>query len=157
MRIASGEGGCMVTVDEMNRRILRLLATNGKMTYNDIASRLRRSPSTVRDRIRRLEEEKVILGYVAVVNTEQTGMKSDAIVFANPTENATSETLKKLRNIPGVMEVLSVSGDRMLLIRIHAPDNRSLDDIIANKIIPLGLKDVEVQIVLESVMRFPGV
>jgi DNA-binding Lrp family transcriptional regulator len=141
----------------MNRRILRLLATNGKMTYNDIASRLRRSPSTVRDRIRRLEEEKVILGYVAVVNTEQTGMKSDAIVFANPTENATSETLKKLRDIPGVMEVLSVSGDRMLLIRIHAPDNRSLDDIIANKIIPLGLKDVEVQIVLESVMRFPGV
>jgi DNA-binding Lrp family transcriptional regulator len=147
----------MVTVDEMNRRILRLLATNGKMTYNDIASRLRRSPSTVRDRIRRLEEEKVILGYVAVVNTEQTGMKSDAIVFANPTENATSETLKKLRDIPGVMEVLSVSGDRMLLIRIHAPDNRSLEDIIANKIIPLGLKDVEVQIVLESVMRFPGV
>jgi DNA-binding Lrp family transcriptional regulator len=147
----------MVTVDEMNRRILRLLATNGKMTYNDIASRLRRSPSTVRDRIRRLEDEKVILGYVAVVNTEQTGMKSDAIVFANPTENATSETLKKLRDIPGVMEVLSVSGDRMLLIRIHAPDNRSLEDIIANKIIPLGLKDVEVQIVLESVMRFPGV
>jgi hypothetical protein len=45
----------------------------------------------------------------------------------------------------------------MLLIRIHAPDNRSLEDIIANKIIPLGLKDVEVQIVLESVMRFPGV
>jgi Lrp/AsnC family leucine-responsive transcriptional regulator len=157
MRIASGEEGCMVTVDEMNRRILRLLATNGKMTYNDIASRLRRSPSTVRDRIRRLEDEKVILGYVAVVNTEQTGMKSDAIVFANPTENATSETLKKLRDIPGVMEVLSVSGDRMLLIRIHAPDNRSLEDIIANKIIPLGLKDVEVQIVLESVMRFPGV
>jgi len=147
----------MVTVDEMNRRILRLLATNGKMTYNEIASRLRRSPSTVRDRIRRLEDEKVILGYVAVVNTEQTGMKSDAIVFANPTESATSETLKKLRDIPGVMEVLSVSGDRMLLIRVHAPDNRSLEDIIANKIIPLGLKDVEVQIVLESVMRFPGV
>ncbi|MGD0056286.1 MAG: Lrp/AsnC family transcriptional regulator [Methanomassiliicoccales archaeon] len=147
----------MVTVDEMNRRILRLLATNGKMTYNDIASNLRRSPSTVRDRIRRLENEKVILGYVAVVNTERTGMKSDAIVFANPTESVTVETLKKLRDIPGVMEVLSVSGDRMLLIRIHAPDNRSLEDIIANKIIPLGLKDVEVQIVLESVMRFPGV
>jgi DNA-binding Lrp family transcriptional regulator len=147
----------MVTVDEMNRRILRLLATNGKMTYNDIASNLRRSPSTVRDRIRRLENEKVILGYVAVVNTERTGMKSDAIVFANPTESVTVETLKKLRDIPGVMEVLSVSGDRMLLIRIHAPDNRSLEDIIVNKIIPLGLKDVEVQIVLESVMRFPGV
>ena len=149
-------GSAIVTVDEMNRRILRLLATNGKMTYNEIASRLRRSPSTVRDRIRRLEDEKVILGYVAVVNTERTGMKTDAILFANLAESSTTETLKKLRDIPGVMEVLSVSGDRMLLVRIYAPDNRSLEDTITNKIIPLGLKDVEVQIVLESVMRYPG-
>jgi len=146
----------VVTVDEMNRRILRLLATNGKMTYNEIAARLRRSPSTVRDRIRRLEDERVILGYVAVVNTELTGMKTDAIVLANLSESSTTEAMKKLKDIPGVMEVLSVSGDRMLLIRIHAPDNRSLEDTIANRIMPLGLKDVEVQIVLESVMRFPG-
>jgi DNA-binding Lrp family transcriptional regulator len=147
----------MVTVDEMNRRILKLLATNGKMTYNEIASRLRRSPSTVRDRIRRLEDEKIILGYVAIVNTEQTGMKSDAIVLANPVESLTPENVRKIKEVQGVMEVLSVSGDRMLLVRIHAPDNRSLEDTIANKLIPLGLKDVEVQIVLESVMRFPGI
>ncbi|MDD1765300.1 MAG: Lrp/AsnC family transcriptional regulator [Methanomassiliicoccales archaeon] len=147
----------MVIVDEMNRKILRLLATNGKMTYNEIASTLRRSPSTIRDRIRRLEDEKIILGYVAVVNTEQTGMKSDAILLANPAEGIGREQLKKLKEVPGVMEVLSVSGNRLLLIRVHAQDNRALEDMIANKLIPIGLKDVEVQIVLESVMRFPGI
>jgi DNA-binding Lrp family transcriptional regulator len=147
----------MVIVDEMNRKILRLLATNGKMTYNEIASTLRRSPSTIRDRIRRLEDEKIILGYVAVVNTEQTGMKSDAILLANPADEIGREQLKKLKEVPGVMEVLSVSGNRLLLIRVHAQDNRALEDMIANKLIPIGLKDVEVQIVLESVMRFPGI
>lgn len=147
----------MVIVDEMNRKILRLLATNGKMTYNEIASTLRRSPSTIRDRIRRMEDEKIILGYVAVVNTEQTGMKSDAIILANPAEGIGHEQLKKLKEVPGVMEVLSVSGNRLLLIRAHAQDNRALEDMIANKLIPIGLKDVEVQIVLESVMRFPGI
>lgn len=147
----------MVIVDEMNRKILRLLATNGKMTYNEIASTLRRSPSTIRDRIRRLEDEKIILGYVAVVNTEQTGMKSDAILLANPADGIGREQLKKLREVPGVMEVLSVSGNRSILIRVHAQDNRALEDMIANKLIPIGLKDVEVQIVLESVMRFPGI
>jgi DNA-binding Lrp family transcriptional regulator len=147
----------MVIVDEMNRKILRLLATNGKMTYNEIASTLRRSPSTIRDRIRRLEDEKIILGYVAVVNTEQTGMKSDAILLANPADGIGREQLKKLKEVPGVMEVLSVSGNRLLLIRVHAQDNRALEDMIANKLIPIGLKDVEVQIVLESVMRFPGI
>lgn len=147
----------MVTVDEMNRKILRLLVTDGKMTYNDIASRLRRSPSTVRDRIRRLEDDGVILGYVAVVNEDQAGMKADAIVLANPSEDMTPEKLRGMRDIPGVMEVLFVSGDRMLMIRVHAPDNRSLEDTISNRLIPHGLKDIDVQIVLESVMRFPGV
>ncbi len=147
----------MVAVDEMNRKIIRLLATDGKMTHNEVASRLRRSPSTVRDRIRRLEDDKVILGYVAVVNIEQTGMRADAIIFANPGKGVSIEDLKKLKEIPGVMEVLNVSGDRCIMIRIYAPDNRALENIIARKIVPLGLQDLEVQIVLESVMRFHGI
>jgi DNA-binding Lrp family transcriptional regulator len=84
-------------------------------------------------------------------------MKSDAILLANPADGIGREQLKKLKEVPGVMEVLSVSGNRLLLIRVHAQDNRALEDMIANKLIPIGLKDVEVQIVLESVMRFPGI
>ncbi|MBC7108616.1 MAG: Lrp/AsnC family transcriptional regulator [Methanomassiliicoccales archaeon] len=146
----------MVVIDEMNRKIIKLLATEGKMTYNEIASKLRRSPSTIRDRIRRLEDDGAILGYVAIVNTEQTGMKADAIIFANLAKNVVADDLKKLREIPGVMEVLNVSGERSIMIRLHAPDNRTLEDIITKKIVPIGLVDLKVQIVLESVMRFPG-
>ncbi|MBM4237669.1 MAG: Lrp/AsnC family transcriptional regulator [Euryarchaeota archaeon] len=84
-------------------------------------------------------------------------MKADAIIFANPGKGMTMEDLKKLREVPGVMEVLNVSGGRSIMIRIYAPDNRALEDTIARKIAPLGLTDLEVQIVLESVMRFPGI
>ena len=73
----------MVAVDDMNRKILKLLTTDGKMSYNEVAQRLRRSPSTIRDRIRRLEGEKVILGYVAVVNAERMGMSVEGVLFAN--------------------------------------------------------------------------
>lgn len=146
----------VVVIDEMNRKIIRLLATEGKMTYNEIASKLRRSPSTIRDRIRRLEDDGVILGYVAIVNTEQTGMKADAIIFANLAKNVVADDLKRLREIPGVMEVLNVSGERSIMIRLHAQDNRALEDLITKKIVPIGLVDLKVQIVLESVMRFPG-
>lgn len=144
-------------VDEMNRKILKLLMTNGKMTYNDIAQRLRRSPSTVRDRIIRLEDERIILGYVAVINAEQLGMKAEGIMFANLEEGATADKLKALSNVPGVMEVLQVSGRRRVMIRLHAPDNRNLEDIIQKEIVPLGLVDLELRIVLDSLMRFPGV
>lgn len=144
-------------VDEMNRKILKLLMTDGKMTYNDVAQRLRRSPSTVRDRIRRLEDDKIILGYVAVINAEHLGMKAEGIMFANLEDDVTAEKLKSLSNVPGVMEVLQVSGRRRVMIRLHAPDNRNLEEVIQRDIVPLGLVDLELRIVLDSLMRFPGV
>jgi Lrp/AsnC family leucine-responsive transcriptional regulator len=151
------EGIPVVAVDDMNQRILKLLKMDGKMTYREIASKLRRSPSTVRDRIRRMEEYKVILGYAAIVNNELMGMQSDAIVLANIGDGVTAKDLRKLHEVDGVMEVLLVSGGRRVMVRLNAPDNHTLDNTIATSIMPLGLKDVEVRIVLESVMRFPGV
>ena len=88
-------------VDEMNRKILKLLMADGKMTYNDVAQRLRRSPSTVRDRIRRLEDDQIILGYVAVINGEQLGMKAEGIMFANLVDGVTADKLKALASVPG--------------------------------------------------------
>jgi DNA-binding Lrp family transcriptional regulator len=144
-------------VDEMNRKILKLLMTDGKMTYNDVAQRLRRSPSTVRDRIRRLEDDKIILGYVAVINAEQLGMKAEGIILANLEDGVTADKLRSLSNVPGVMEVLQVSGRRRVMIRLHAPNNHILEEIIQKEIVPLGLVDMELRIVLDSLMRFPGI
>ncbi len=147
----------MVAVDDMNQRILKLLRMDGKMTYREIASKLRRSPSTVRDRIRRMEDHDVILGYAAIVNSEQMGMQADAIILANTSDGVTAKDLRKLQGIEGVVEVLLISGRKRVMIRLHALDNRAIDDIIANQLIPIGLEAVEVRIVLESVMRFPGI
>lgn len=146
----------MVQIDEMNRRILKLLMTDGKMTYNEVAQRMRRSPSTIRDRIRRLEDDKVILGYIALVSAERMGMKVEGILLANLVDGSSAERLRTLASVPGVLEVLQISGRRRIMIRINAKDNRSLEETINQDVLPLGLKDVELRIVLESVMRFPG-
>jgi len=146
----------MVQIDEMNRKILRLLMTDGKMTYNEVAQRLRRSPSTIRDRITRLEDDKVILGYITLVSYERMGMKVEGILLANLAPDASGERLRSLAKVPGVLEVLQVSGRKRIMVRIIAKDNRSLEEIIDQQIMPLGLEDVELRIVLESVMRFPG-
>ncbi len=146
----------MVAVDDMNRRILNLLKTDGKLTYREIAAKLRRSPSTVRDRIRRMEDYNVILGYAAIVDREITGMKADAIVLADVEDGVAVRDLRKLNGVDGVAEVSAVSGDRRVIIRVRARDSETLDTIISSKLIPAGLKDVEVRIIMEEIMRFPG-
>jgi DNA-binding Lrp family transcriptional regulator len=147
----------LVVVDAMNKRIIRLLMADGRMTYNDIAAKLRRSPSTVRDRIRRLEDDKVILGYYAIINAERMGLKSEALLRANLAEGKGVEDLRRISKIEGVKEVCQVSGERRVLLRLLAEDNRSLEYLVHEKIIPLGLIDVELQVVLESALRPPGI
>jgi len=140
----------------MNLKILRLLMTDGRMSHIDVALRLHRSPSTIRDRIRRLEDEKIILGYAAIVNSEQIGMGVEGILFANLMDGVTSEKLKALAKVQGVQEVLQVTGGRRIMVRMVSGDNHALERTIEREVVPLGLKDLELHIVMESLMRFPG-
>jgi DNA-binding Lrp family transcriptional regulator len=141
-------------IDAMNRRILRLLRSDGKMSFRDVAQRLKRSSSTVRDRIGRMENEGIIIGYIALVNAQQMGMDAEALLFANLDENTSLKDLYTLKEVEGVMEVLFITGDKNIMIRLQTPDNRSMEELITDSIAPLGLKDLNLRIIMESVMRF---
>ena len=69
--------------DDLDQKILRLLQRNGKLTYEEIGAMVDRSPSTIRDRIKKLEENKTIMGYSAIVNQERVGINSDAYISAD--------------------------------------------------------------------------
>jgi len=131
------------------------LRTNGKMSYREVASTLRRSPSTVRDRITRMEEGNIILGYITLVDPKRVGMNAEALLFASMKEGSMASDMTKLRRVEGVLEVLYVSGERNIMIRIQAPDNRALEERISREITPLGLQNVDLRVIIESVMRFP--
>jgi DNA-binding Lrp family transcriptional regulator len=146
----------MPVVDAMNRRILQLLVNDGRMTHNEIAAKLKRSPSTVRDRIKRMEDDGIILGYFAVVNNERMGLKVDAILFANLRPGVQSDELRKLKGVEEVKEVLQVTGPRRIMVRLQARDSASLEQAISSKVLPLGLEDVELRMITSSANRLPG-
>jgi len=146
----------MPVVDAMNRRILQLLVDDSRMTHNDIATKLKRSPSTVRDRIRRMEDGDIILGYFAVVNNERMGITADAILLANLRPEVSPEELRKLREVEEVKEVLQISGPRRIMIRLQARDSSGLEHTLTNKVLPIGLEDIELRMVMSSANRLPG-
>ncbi|HUT26985.1 MAG TPA: Lrp/AsnC family transcriptional regulator [Methanomassiliicoccales archaeon] len=140
----------------MNRRILQLLVDDSRMTHNDIAAKLKRSPSTVRDRIRRMEDSDIILGYFAVVNNERMGIMADAILLANLRPDVSPEELRKLKEVEEVKEVLQISGPRRIMIRLQVRDSSSLEHTLTNKVLPIGLEDIELRMVMSSANRLPG-
>ncbi len=148
--------GDMPVVDAMNRRILQLLVNDCRMTHNEIAAKLKRSPSTVRDRIRRMEDDGIILGYFAVVNNERMGIKADAVLFANLRPGVMAEELRKLKGIEEVKEVLQITGPRRVMVRLQARDPAGLEQALTTKVLPVGLDDPELRMVTSSANRLPG-
>ncbi|MDD1770546.1 MAG: Lrp/AsnC family transcriptional regulator [Methanomassiliicoccales archaeon] len=134
-----------------------MLQKDAKLTYEQIGEALNRSPSTIRDRIKRMEDERVILGYSAIVDEARMGIGTDAYVSADIDPSTTTQAVAALMSIKNVSEILHLTGERRVLMRIRAGSNRELVEIIDKKIKPLGFTNFDVSMVLGTVLRYPGV
>ena len=63
-----------IELDAIDRRILRALQNDGRMTYDVLAAEVSLSPSATLRRVRRLEDSGVIAKYVALVRPERVGL-----------------------------------------------------------------------------------
>lgn len=142
--------------DELDQEILRVLQKNGKLTYEEIGEKLGRSPSTVRDRIKRMEDDRTILGYSAIVDQARIGIDSDSYVSADVPPDKAQQALSSLIGIENVSEIMNITGDRRVMMRVKAKNNKELVDIINRKIRPLGFRNIKTVLVLEPIVRYPG-
>ena len=67
-RVQPDWGGLACGVEETNRKILSLLASDGRLSFTELARQTGLSVSAVQQRVRRLEERGVIRGYSAVID-----------------------------------------------------------------------------------------
>ena len=86
----------MMLQDDLDHKILRLLQRNGKLTYEEIGEMVDRSPSTIRDRIKKLEDNRTILGYSAIIDQGKVGIGADAYISADIAPERTQEAVAAL-------------------------------------------------------------
>lgn len=101
-------------MDTFDRRILKLLATNSKMTLKDMGRKVGLfSASSISKRISALEEEGYIKNYKAEVDYEKLGYNFLTITFiqAKYRYNYSREIGRKLSEIPGVVGVYFILGE----------------------------------------------
>ncbi|WP_269204061.1 Lrp/AsnC family transcriptional regulator [Nocardioides sambongensis] len=73
-----------VPVESIDRQILALLATDGRMSYTDLGRATGLSTSAVHQRVKRLERRGLILGYGATVNHAEIGLPLTAFISIRP-------------------------------------------------------------------------
>ena len=139
-------------MDPTDRKIIERIMKDGRVTWKELAFELKLSAPTIAERVRGLEEEKVILGYTAVVDPAAVGCDLAAFVgvtLARPDDR--EPFLKKVAKIAEIQECHHIAGDYDYLLKIRCANTKSLDRLISNEIKELkGVVRTQTTIVLGS-------
>ena len=142
-------------IDNINKQIIFLLQKDARKTYKEIAEELKRSETTIRDRIKAMERVGIIQGYTALIDKTALGLNFFAMIFANPISSSDLDTItEKVKKVKNVLRVYQISGNKRLAIFMVAQSYKELKNIIKTQLIPLGLKDEEIVSVLEADREF---
>ncbi|MFJ7128363.1 Lrp/AsnC family transcriptional regulator [Streptomyces sp. NPDC098101] len=118
--------------DPVDRQILDLLQTDGRIKLSELGRRVRLSPAAVTERVRRLEASGAVTGYGARVSPARLGYGLQAFIRVNPHGGY---TLKHPRTLeltarPEVLEVHHVVGEDCWILKVAVTDTVHLEDVL---------------------------
>jgi DNA-binding Lrp family transcriptional regulator len=142
----------MPHLDNLDLAILAALEENARIPVAELARRLSAPGSTIRDRIQRLEEEGVILGYTARIDATKLGLGIKAILqVARDARFSLDEFHRESADLPAATVVQLVTGQTDELITVYATDVAQLKEIIYDVVGALpGVTRSNTAIVLEE-------
>lgn len=115
----------MTEIDQIDRKILRELGRDGRISNLALAERIGLSPSACLRRVAALEKSGVITGYRAVLNAEKSGVGfiAYATVGLNQHTKAAQESFERaMARAPEVRECHNITGAVEYLLRIEVAD-----------------------------------
>ena len=146
-------------LDAIDRRILRALQVDGRITYDVLAAQISLSPSATLRRVKRLEESGVIAGYVALVPAERVGLGLTA--YINVRLEKHSEVHKRnpmdlfraaVQTWPEVVECAALTGDMDYLLRVVVQDMAHYSRFIMDTLLKHpSVEDCKTSFVLDRV------
>lgn len=137
-------------LDKVDYEIIKLLQKDGRRPYTEIANALNISEGTVRSRVNKLLENKVI-EIVVHSNPEKVGLHTQAIIGLATKLGKQDQVANAILEFSEVRYISVVSGAYDLIIQVYVGSNDELVDFINNKLSGIeGIEKADVSIELKS-------
>ena len=112
-------------VDDRDLEIIAALQEDARATYADVGRRVGLSPSSVHERVRKLEETGVIRSYRAVIDPEALGLFVTALVAVTPLDPTQPDDLPER-----VEDCFSVAGESNYVLKVRVRTTGHLEELI---------------------------
>lgn len=145
----------MTDLDQKDRKILRKLQRDGRLTNLELAEWVHLSPTATAERVKRLTRAGYILGYAARLSPEKLGR--GMIVFVEVKMDRTSDAVfsefkRVAEATPDIMECHMVAGGFDYLIKARVKDMTAYRAFLSNALLALpGVRETHTYAVMEEV------
>ena len=141
-------------MDATDREIVALLRENARRSYQDIGHRVHLSAPAVKRRVDRLEQERVILGYTAVVDPPVFGWHAEAFVDLYCEGRMPATAIKRaVEDEPGVVSAHTVAGEASARLHVMAHDTKDLEAVLERIRGADGVSRTVTQVVLSTLFQ----
>jgi len=141
-------------IDEIDRRLLAELQRDGTLSVDQLSERVALSRNACWRRVKRMEEDGVITGRVALVDADKLGLGLSVFILIR-TSNHDPDWLQKFRTaVTGFAEITGVyrmSGDLDYVLRARVADVKAYDRLYQRLIAKVPLSDVSASFVMEEI------
>lgn len=145
----------MTMIDDIDRRILRALQRDGRMTMQQLAQEVGLSASPCARRVRMLEDDGIIKGYAALIDEGRLGFGVSVFVSVKldrQVDDALKNFEARVKSCPEVVDCWLMTGARDYLIRIATADLAEFEAFLTGKLTRIeGVSSIESSIPLRRV------
>jgi len=138
-------------MDALDRRILGVIAENGRISFQELAAQVQLGPSATRERLRRLEQRGVVTGYRAAVDEAAAGYPLEALVDVDLAPGTDADAFEEgLSGSAAVVEAVHATGDHDYLVRLRCADTDDLHQTVRGLKADLGAQRTVTRLVLHN-------
>ncbi|MFC1486530.1 Lrp/AsnC family transcriptional regulator [Thermoproteota archaeon] len=117
-------------IDDVDRKILRLLQDDSKITYNNISKSLGIIIGTAHKRVKILEKNGIIKGNLTLLNPSKLGYNLTALIFIDVEGSHLSAVERELTKLSDVLSIYEVTGEYDIAVISRFKDKIQLKNFI---------------------------
>lgn len=141
----------LTELDDIDVRILQLLQDNSRIKRSKLADDVGLSIPSVTERMKKLEENKIIEKFISKLNHKLLGKDITAFIFVTSDSSAHySEFINHIQHTTEILECHSVTGDGSHILKIRTENTGSLEKLLAKIQSWKGVRSTRTSIVLSS-------
>ncbi len=117
-------------LDDVGWQLLYLLQESARLSFKELGQRVGLSSSSVAERIHKMEEAGILLGYHAEINLEKVGFSVMAFIrMSTPGQNSTRIAML-LREMPEILECYRLTGSEAFIMKVCVSSVKQLEILI---------------------------